>query len=162
MPTGRLAPPPGASPPMRMTASWSGPQPPYRIQVCGVRYASIASSPSDLIVPPRAQASRRCQTQAPLGGKPPSFATVSLLDPFRALRQPDRKRRDEERLSRSEQKTGFEPKHHLTGKAPYKFESSPLQRRVRVSRNFSLPWLEAGFSRECAGHGRQRIRQRPA
>src|SRR5499425_1838825 len=34
-----------ASPPMRMTASWSGPQPTYRIQVCGVRYASIASSP---------------------------------------------------------------------------------------------------------------------
>src|SRR6516165_1119379 len=39
---------------------------------------------------------------------------------------------------------------------------SPLQRRVRVSRNFSLPWLEAGFSRECAGHGGQRIRQRRA
>src|SRR6516162_7943169 len=34
--------------------------------------------PSDLIVPPRAQASRRCQTQAPLGGKAPSFARVSL------------------------------------------------------------------------------------
>src|SRR5262249_57413327 len=44
-PTGRLAPPPGASPPMRMTASWSGPQPTYRIQGCGVRYGSIESSP---------------------------------------------------------------------------------------------------------------------
>src|SRR5262249_9462513 len=37
MPTDRMAPPPGASPPMRMTASWSGPQPTYRIQVCGVK-----------------------------------------------------------------------------------------------------------------------------
>ena len=47
LPTGRMAPPPGASPPMRMTASWSGPQPTYRIQVCGVRYASIGELPSD-------------------------------------------------------------------------------------------------------------------
>src|SRR5215470_3000136 len=33
MPTERMAPPPGASPPMRMTASWSGPQPTHRIQI---------------------------------------------------------------------------------------------------------------------------------
>ena len=31
--------------PFFIPASWSGPQPTYRIQVCGVRYASIASSP---------------------------------------------------------------------------------------------------------------------
>jgi hypothetical protein len=43
--------------------------------------------PSDLIVPPRAQASRRCQTQAPLGGKAPSFAKrFGPLTPLRALR----------------------------------------------------------------------------
>jgi hypothetical protein len=30
------------------------------------------------IVPPRAQASRRCETQATLGGRPPSFASVSV------------------------------------------------------------------------------------
>src|ERR1700726_3334984 len=30
------------------------------------------------IVAPRAQASRRCETQATLGGKPPSCATVSV------------------------------------------------------------------------------------
>ena len=30
------------------------------------------------ILPPRAQASRRCETQASLGGKPPSSATVSV------------------------------------------------------------------------------------
>jgi hypothetical protein len=46
------------------------------------------------------------------------------LDPFRALREPDRRRRDEERLSRSEQRTANKTKNnHLTGKAPYKFES---------------------------------------
>src|SRR6516162_5001030 len=45
------------------------------------------------------------------------------LDPFRPLREPDRRRRDEERLSRSEQRTANKPKDHLTGKAPYRFES---------------------------------------
>jgi hypothetical protein len=72
---------------MRMTASWSGSQPTYRIQVCGVRIRANGELPSDhthnsnlghpawqspisgFIVPPRAQASRRCETQAPLGGK---------------------------------------------------------------------------------------------
>ena len=33
---------------------------------------------SQFIVAPRAQASRRCETQASLGGKPPSFATASI------------------------------------------------------------------------------------
>ena len=42
------------------------------------------------------------------------------LDPFRALREPDRRRRDEERLSRSEQRTLSKTQNnHLTGKAPY-------------------------------------------
>src|SRR5437762_5194665 len=50
------------------------------------------------------------------------------LTPFRALREPDRRRRDEERLSRSEQRTAYKPKYHLTGKAPYRFESCfPMQ-----------------------------------
>src|ERR1700730_1678783 len=54
------------------------------------------------------------------------------LDPFRALREPDRRRRDEERLSRSEQRTLSKTQNnHLTGKAPYKFESTSLQRRVQ-------------------------------
>jgi hypothetical protein len=33
---------------------------------------------SQFIIPPRAQASRRCETQATLGGKPPSCASVSV------------------------------------------------------------------------------------
>src|SRR6516164_2540265 len=93
---------------------------------------------SQFIVAPRAQASRRCETQAPLGGKPQAMLPFRSLDPFRPLREPDRRRRDEERLSRSEQRTANKPKDHLTGKAPYRFESASLQRRVRVSGDFAL------------------------
>jgi len=70
----------------------------YRIQVCGTKTRPNGELPSDpqqtdrhrpdtevcekpvskFIIAPRAQASRRCETQAPLGGKPPSFATVSV------------------------------------------------------------------------------------
>src|SRR5204862_690926 len=39
-------------------------------------------------------------------------------DPFRALREPDRRRRDEERPSRSEQRTGNKPKTPLDTKSP--------------------------------------------
>src|SRR5215469_13482290 len=66
------------------------------------------------------------------------------LDPFRPLREPDRRRWDEERLSRSEQRTANKPKDHLTGKAPYRFESGSLQRRV------SNELLEGGVTSEPA------------
>jgi hypothetical protein len=48
MPTERMGPPPGASPPMRMTASWSGSERTYRIQVCGVKLRPNGELPSDL------------------------------------------------------------------------------------------------------------------
>jgi hypothetical protein len=70
---------------------------PYRIQVCGTKVCPngelrilnrqtgtvqtlkiCKKSLSQVIVAPRAQASRRCETQATLGGKPPSCATVSV------------------------------------------------------------------------------------
>src|ERR1700751_1084898 len=66
-------------------------------------FAPDSEFPSDLalslfILPPRAQASRRCETQAPLKAAsrlaPLAFRS---LDPFRALRTPDCRRRDEER-----------------------------------------------------------------
>src|SRR5690348_6438758 len=50
------------------------------------------------IVPPRAQGSRRCETQASLrrqAAKAP--LAFRSLDPFRALREPDCRRRDEKR-----------------------------------------------------------------
>src|SRR5207249_9069791 len=90
------------------------------------------------IIAPRAQASRRCETQAPLSGKPPALLAFRSLDPFRALRKPDRRRRDEERLSRSEQRTLSKTKTTpLTGKAPYRFESISLQRGVTREPEFS-------------------------
>src|ERR1700751_1289083 len=45
MPTERMGPPPGASPPMRMTASWSGSKRIDRIQVCGARSAPQWQAP---------------------------------------------------------------------------------------------------------------------
>src|ERR1700747_2232125 len=77
---------------MRMTASWSGSNDPTAYESVARRYAHLASSPRILnrptqptdqtpnrinakspvqfIVAPRAQVSRRGETQAPLGGKP--------------------------------------------------------------------------------------------
>ena len=92
MPTERMGPPPGALPPMRMTASWLGPEvdlpntslwrqkmPEWRAPLG----SSNRQAPSDaeamqkplsqFIIAPRAQASRRCETQASLSGKPLSF-----------------------------------------------------------------------------------------
>src|SRR6202043_160915 len=69
------------------------------------------------------------------------------LDPFRALREPDRRRRDEERLSRSEQRTLSKTQNnHLTGKAPYKFESISLQQTVRLSPAATFERQEPGLS----------------
>src|SRR5439155_24112216 len=70
-----------------------------------VRREATKNPLSQFIIAPRAQASRRCQTQAPLGGSRQALLAVRSLDPFRALHEPDRRRRDEERPSRSEQRT---------------------------------------------------------
>src|SRR5215472_7483736 len=122
----------------------------YRIQVCSTKMCPNGELPSDsqqtdrhqpdtevrekpvsqFIIAPRAQASRRCETEAPLDGKPPSFATVSVLDPFRALREPDRRRRKRRTAFRLRTKNGNKPKYDLTEKAPYRFESGSLLRRV--------------------------------
>ena len=54
------------------------------------------------------------------------------LDPFRALREPDRRRRDEERLSRSEQKTVSATQNNpLDRKSPIQvYELSVPERRT--------------------------------
>ena len=81
------------------------------------------------IVAPRAQASRRCETQAPLGGKP-----AKLCYRFGPLTPSARSANlivgdgTKNGLSRSEQKTvSTTQNNRLTGKAPYKFESCFLQ-----------------------------------
>src|ERR1700681_2621700 len=45
MPTDRMGPPPGASPPMRMTASWSGSNDPTAYKFVARRCPQLASSP---------------------------------------------------------------------------------------------------------------------
>ena len=78
----------------------------YRVQVCGTKMRPQWRAPlgslnrptdshrpdlklckkpvSPFIVAPRAQVSRRSETQAPLSGKPPSFASVSVPCPLSA------------------------------------------------------------------------------
>src|SRR6516164_4275853 len=72
------------------------------------------------------------------------------LDTFPPLREPDRRRRDEERPFRSKQGTGNKPKNHLTEKLPYRFESSPLQRRV-YEREFGAPTAPAALAPMACG-----------
>jgi len=88
---------------MRMTASWSGSNDPTAYKSVARRSAPNGELPSDpqapttpklckkpvspFIIAPRAQASRRCETQATLGGKPPnSFRRLSLRCPRRNRR----------------------------------------------------------------------------
>jgi hypothetical protein len=54
--------------------------------------------------------------------------TVFLKPKWITFLTPGARLKNEERLSRSEQRTGYDQKNYLTGKAPYKFESGSLQR----------------------------------
>ena len=78
------------------------------------------------IVPPRARGSRRCETQASLrrqAAKAP--LAFRSLDPFRALREPDCRRRDEKRPFPLRTKNfSITQNNRLTGKAPYKSANS--------------------------------------
>src|SRR5882724_7308492 len=116
MPTERMGPPPGASPPMRMTASWSGSKRTDRIQVCGARSAPNGELPSD---PPQTGTVRRRSCGSPCRRSS-------------SLREPDRRRRVRRTAFPLRTKNRQQTKNnYLTGKAPYKFESPFLQRRVR-------------------------------
>src|ERR1700730_5200709 len=77
MPTERMGPPPGALPPMRMTASWSGSKRTDGIQVCGARSAPNGELPSD---PPQTGTVRRRSCGSPCRRSS-------------SLREPDRRRR---------------------------------------------------------------------
>jgi hypothetical protein len=153
MPTGRMGPPPGASTPMRMTASWSGSKRTYRIQVCGAKMRRNGELPSDHYADRRRQTpdlrreahravhrpsacsgvkALRNTSDARAASRQAALAFRSL-DPFRALREPDRRRRDEEQPFPLRTKNCQQPKEQsadqlpatggkspLTGKAPYK------------------------------------------
>jgi hypothetical protein len=92
---------------MRMTASWSGSHDPAVYKSVTRRSVPNGELPSDpqqtdrhqpdtevcekpvsqFIIAARAQASRRCETQAPLSGTPLSLLAFRSLDPFRAAPQ---------------------------------------------------------------------------
>ena len=71
MPTDRMGPPPGASPPMRMTASWSGSTDPTAYKSVARRCAPMASSPRILNRPTGTN-------QTPRYAKSPSRSSSSL------------------------------------------------------------------------------------
>src|SRR6185437_96922 len=130
-------PPPGASPPMHDCIMVRIKRP-YRIQVCGTKMCPNGELPSDpqqidrhrqtlklckkplskFIIAPRAQASRRCETQATLAFR--------SLDPFRALREPDPRRWDEKRPFPLRTKNcQHYPKQPLDRKSPIQVSCEP-------------------------------------
>jgi hypothetical protein len=138
MPTERMGPPPGALPPMRMTASWLGPEvDPTEYKFVASKDAPMASSlgsstdrhrrtPKLMQKAPVAVHHRSAcsgvkalrNTSAAKRQAAKLWLAFRSLDPFRALREPDRRRRDEERPFRSEQRTGNKPKRPLDRKSP--------------------------------------------
>src|SRR4029077_407700 len=156
MPTERMGPPPGASPPMRMTASWSGSNDPTAYKCAArdprqwraplgssnrptgtdqtPRYAKSRlavhhrSACSGLKALPNTSAARRqaaklCYRFGPLT---PSARSANLI-------VGDRTRNG---FPAPNKEPATNQKHDLTGKAPYRFESISLQRRVRCEPDF--------------------------
>src|ERR1700757_1902479 len=104
MPTERMGPPPGALPPMRMTASWLGPSGPTEYKFAASKDAPMASSPrilnrqhtsdaeslqkAPVAVHHRSACSGVKALRNTSTAKP--WLAFRFLDPFRALREPDR------------------------------------------------------------------------
>src|SRR5271167_3996971 len=187
MPTERMGPPPGASPPMRMTASWSGSNDPTVYKSVATKMCPLASSPrilnrqtghrpdaelckksrrlrsSSLRVLRRQGAAKHKRRYA---ASRQAVLAFRSLDPFRALREPDRRRRDEERPSRSEQRTGNKPKTPLDRKSPIQVRihlpPAGRQQRTRppaISQRRNTGWARSiakaaiGSYRRRAGRG---------
>jgi hypothetical protein len=109
------------------------------------------------IVPPRAQGSRRCETQASLrrqAAKAP--LAFRSLDPFRALREPDCRRRDEKRPFPLRTKNfSTTQNNRLTGKAPYKSANSRSLTKAHADRSRARPPAsrQGGGTERCYGAG---------
>src|SRR6516165_8071566 len=126
MPTERMGPPPGALPPMRMTASWLGPEvdlpntslwrqkmPQWRAPLGSRSYAKAPVAVHHRSACSGVKALRNTSVAKRQAAK--LWLAFRSLDLFRALREPDRRRRDEERPFRSEQKTATNQNDYLTG-----------------------------------------------
>ena len=151
MPTGRMGPPPGALPPMRMTASWSGSKRTYRIQVCRAKMRAMASSPRILNTQTGTVRRPKLSQKSPVAvhHRCACSGVKALRNTSDAKRQAAKlcyrfgpltpSARSANLIAGDGMKNGFPApnkelaktqNHHLTGKAPYKFESISLQRRV--------------------------------
>jgi len=126
-----MGPPPGALPPMRMTASWLGPEvdlpntslwrqkmPQWRAPLGSRSYAKAPVAVHHRSACSGVKALRNTSVAKRQAAK--LWLAFRSLDLFRALRESDHRRRDEERPFRSEQKTATNQNDYLTGKAPYK------------------------------------------
>src|SRR3954471_20549039 len=143
---------------MRMTASWSGPNDPTEYKSVARRCAQsraplgfsnrqtgtvqtprYAKSLPQFIIAPRAQASRRCETQATLGGQ-----AAKLCYRFGPLTPSARSANliagdgTKNGLSRSEQRTA-------TNQKPLLDTKSPIQVRIRFPPAGSLQTLGPGL-----------------
>src|SRR5437773_11236701 len=149
-----MDPPPGASPPMRMTASWSGSNDPTAYKSAARRCAqwqaplgssteapsrrrSCAKSPVAVHHRSAYSGLKRCETQAPLGRQ-----AAKLCYRFGPLTP---SARSANLIAGDGTKNGFsapnkEPtptkNDYLTEKAPYRFESFSLQGRVNCEPDF--------------------------
>jgi hypothetical protein len=149
MPTERMGPPPGALPPMRMTASWSGSNDP-------TAYKSVTRRCTQWRALLGSSADRQPSDAGALQKAPVAVHHRSACSGVKALRNTSPARRQAAKLcyrfgpltpsARSANliagdgtRNGClapnkEPvtnqKHDLTGKAPYRFESGSLQRGV--------------------------------
>jgi hypothetical protein len=164
MPTERMGPPPGALPPMRMTASWSGSNDP-------TAYKSVTRRCTQWRALLGSSADRQPSDAGALQKAPVAVHHRSACSGVKALRNTSPARRQAAKLcyrfgpltpsARSANliagdgtRNGClapnkEPvtnqKHDLTGKAPYRFESGSLQRRVRSEPTQKLDKLLTTF-----------------
>ena len=121
----------------------------------------MQKAPSQFIVAARAQASRRCETQALLSGKPLALLLFRSLDPFHAYREPDRRRRDEEPgFPAPNKEPPTNQKHDLTGKAPYKRRVSNDLFRATDAECVFQHWVMVGGSSRRPLKARYVIRRR--
>jgi hypothetical protein len=158
MPTDRMGPPPGASPPMRMTASWSG-SISYRIQVCGTKIAQWRAplgspQPTDRQPPIRHQ---RCKSPVAVHHRSACSGVKALRNTSVASRQAAKlcyrfdpltpSARSANLIAGDWTKNDFPPPNkepakpknaYLTGKTPYRFESLYPSRRLLAGRHCRL------------------------
>src|SRR5271154_1677916 len=148
----------------------------YRIQVCGHEDVATGELPSDPQQTDSSPSRRRAMQKAPVAVHLPSACSgvkalrntsdakaasrqallaFRSLDPFRALREPDRRRRDEERpfpLRTKNRQTTISDQMPAAGKSPLTWES-PIQVRIRFPPAASLQTV--GPSRGALNSGQR-------